>query len=112
MIELLPDTAGGPHPVSPARIGLSSTKRPGRPPTGGLRVAERLLDLALASTALCLALPLLGLFGPILLAAQGILGYLGQASVASDFVDQYVVGGDIYTLLDDLTEDSSLTAAS
>lgn len=71
MIELLPDTAGGPHPVSPARIGLSSTKRPGRPPTGGLRVAERLLDLALASTALCLALPLLGLFGPILLAAQG-----------------------------------------
>jgi hypothetical protein len=50
--------------------------------------------------------------GPVLLAAQGILGYLGQAGVASDFIDQYAAGGDIYTLLDDLTEDSSLTAAS
>lgn len=71
MIESLPDTAGGPYPVAPARIGLSSAKRPVRHPTGGRRVAERLLDLALASTALCLALPLLGLFGPLLLAAQG-----------------------------------------
>jgi hypothetical protein len=50
--------------------------------------------------------------GPILLAAQGFLGYLGQAAVASDFVAEYTAGGDIYTLLDDLTEDSTLTTAA
>jgi hypothetical protein len=50
--------------------------------------------------------------GPALLALQGILGYFGQAQVASDFVNQYVAGGDIYTLLDDLTEDSGLSTAA
>lgn len=50
--------------------------------------------------------------GPVLLALQGILGYFAQVGVASDFIDQYAVGGDIYTLLDDLTDDSSLSAAA
>jgi hypothetical protein len=50
--------------------------------------------------------------GPILLAVQGVLGYLGQQAVASDFVAQSVAGGDIYTLLDDLTDDSSISAAA
>jgi hypothetical protein len=50
--------------------------------------------------------------GPALLAVQGILGYLGQQAVASDFVAQYAAGGDIYTLLDDLTEDSSISSAA
>ena len=46
--------------------------------------------------------------GPVLLALQGILGYFGQSELASDFVDSYVAGGDVYTLLDDLTDDSTL----
>ncbi len=50
--------------------------------------------------------------GPVLLAVQGVLGYLGQQAVASDFVAQSVAGGDIYTLLDDLTDDSSISAAA
>ena len=50
--------------------------------------------------------------GPALLAVQGVLGYLGQQAVASDFVAQYTAGGDIYTLLDDLTEDSSISSAA
>lgn len=50
--------------------------------------------------------------GPLLLALQGLVGYFGQAEVASDFVDRYAAGGDIYTLLDNLTDDSSLTTVS
>jgi len=50
--------------------------------------------------------------GPGLLALQSVLGYFAQVGVASDFIDQYAVGGDIYTLLDDLTDDSSLSAAA
>jgi len=44
--------------------------------------------------------------GPILLALQGIFAWIAQTSVASDFVAQSGAGGDIYTLLDDLAEDS------
>ncbi len=50
--------------------------------------------------------------GPVLLALQGVLGYFGQQEIASDFVNSYVAGGDIYTLLDDLTEDSTLSTAA
>jgi hypothetical protein len=50
--------------------------------------------------------------GPALLAVQGVLGYLGQQAVASDFVAQSAAGGDIYTLLDDLTENSGLNSAA
>lgn len=71
MIEVLPGKADGPHPTDLVRIDSGFTKRPDRRPRGDRRVAERLLDLALASTALGLALPLLGLVGPILLATQG-----------------------------------------
>ena len=45
--------------------------------------------------------------GPLLLAAQSIVLWVAQAQVASDFVDQVGAGGDIYTLLDDLIEDST-----
>ena len=44
--------------------------------------------------------------GPILLALQGIFAWIAQTPVASDFVAQAGAGGDIYTLLDDLAEDS------
>jgi hypothetical protein len=44
--------------------------------------------------------------GPLLLAAQGIVGWVAQTSVASDFVDRAGDGGDLYTLLEDLAEDS------
>ena len=44
--------------------------------------------------------------GPILLAAQGVFAWIAQTSVASDFVAQSGAGGDIYTLLDDLAENS------
>ena len=37
---------------------------------------------------------------------------LGQVQLASDFVDQYVAGGDIYTLLDDLIDDSTLNQSA
>ena len=50
--------------------------------------------------------------GPVLLALQRVVGYFAQVGVASDFVAQYAAGGDIYTLLDDLTDDSSLSAAA
>jgi hypothetical protein len=44
--------------------------------------------------------------GPLLLAAQGIVAWIAQTQVASDFVAQADGGGDLYTLLDDLAEDS------
>jgi hypothetical protein len=44
--------------------------------------------------------------GPILLAAQGAIAWVAQTQVASDFLAQADTGGDIYTLLDDLVEDS------
>jgi hypothetical protein len=45
--------------------------------------------------------------GPVLLAAQGAIAWVAQTNVASDFVAASGPGGDIYSLLDDLVEDSS-----
>jgi hypothetical protein len=45
--------------------------------------------------------------GPVLLAAQGVVAWIAQGQVASDFVAQAGPGGDIYTLLEDLIDDSS-----
>jgi hypothetical protein len=46
--------------------------------------------------------------GPTLLAIQGMLGWAAETSVASDYVAQAGRGGDIYTLLDDLADNSTL----
>ena len=46
--------------------------------------------------------------GPILFAAQGVLIAIAQTQVASDFVAQSGASGDVYTLLDDLIDDSTL----
>lgn len=45
---------------------------------------------------------------PLLLAAQSILLYVGQDQLSSDFVATAGSGGDIYSLLDDLAEDSTV----
>jgi hypothetical protein len=45
--------------------------------------------------------------GPVLLAVQGAIAWVAQTNVASDFVAASGPGGDIYSLLDDLVEDSS-----
>jgi hypothetical protein len=54
--------------------------------------------------------PMLGFvfIGPVLLAVQGLISWAAQASVASDFVDKLGPGGDIYTLLDHLINDSTV----
>lgn len=54
--------------------------------------------------------PMIGFvfIGPLLLAIQVIFVWVGQTQVASDFVTQAAVGGDIYNLLDDLVEDSTV----
>jgi hypothetical protein len=44
--------------------------------------------------------------GPVLLAAQGAIAWVAQTQVASDFVAQAGPGGDVYSLLDDLVEES------
>ena len=46
--------------------------------------------------------------GPLLLAVQGIVAWVAQTGVASDFVSGAGAGGDVYTLLDDLVEDSTV----
>lgn len=50
--------------------------------------------------------------GPVLLAVQQVAGYIYQQSIASDFLAQVGAGGDIYTLLDDLIDDSTLAQFS
>jgi hypothetical protein len=45
--------------------------------------------------------------GPVLLGVQGIIAWIAQTAVASDFVAQVGRGGDIYTLLDDLINDNT-----
>jgi hypothetical protein len=45
--------------------------------------------------------------GPVLLAVQGAIAWVAQTNVASDFVAAAGPGGDIYSLLDDLVEDST-----
>ena len=54
--------------------------------------------------------PMIGFvfIGPILYAIQTLLVAVAQTQVASDFVGQLAPGGDIYTLLDDLIDDSTL----
>jgi hypothetical protein len=53
--------------------------------------------------------PMIGFvfIGPILYAVQSLLVAFAQVGVASDFVAQVGPGGDIYTLLDDLLDDST-----
>ena len=46
--------------------------------------------------------------GPLLFAVQSIVFALANVSLASDFVDQAVAGGDIYNLIEDLSEDSTI----
>jgi hypothetical protein len=46
--------------------------------------------------------------GPLLLAVQGLVAAIAQDRVASDFVAQSGPGGDVFTLLDDLAEDSAI----
>jgi hypothetical protein len=46
--------------------------------------------------------------GPLLLAAQTVIKAIAQVQLASDFVAGSTAGGDIYTLLDDLIDDSTL----
>jgi hypothetical protein len=46
--------------------------------------------------------------GPLLLAVQTVIKAVAQVQLASDFVAQSTAGGDIYTLLDDLIDDSAL----
>jgi hypothetical protein len=46
--------------------------------------------------------------GPLLFAVQTVVKAVAQVQLASDFVDQSAPGGDIYTLLDDLIDDSTL----
>lgn len=45
--------------------------------------------------------------GPILLAAQGLVAVVARRGIASDFVAQAGAGGDVYTLLGDLIDDSA-----
>jgi len=124
--------------VAPLYIGslflVTSTVSFGGLPTEQLRVADEssgVLILASAMSAvaaLLLSIPLLYLFkaaqgrservntamigfvfiGPALLALRSVLSAISQSQIASDFVAQSTVGGDIYTLLDDLAEGSTL----
>lgn len=91
---------------------------------GAVILAAGLRGLALAA----MAIPLLYLFraaqarsarvnapmigfafiGPLLFAAQSLISAIAQTQVASDFVGRVGAGGDIYTLLDDLSDDSTL----
>jgi hypothetical protein len=48
--------------------------------------------------------------GPILLAAALVISALAQRQVAADFVAESAGSGDVYTLLDDLIDDSSLAS--
>jgi hypothetical protein len=50
--------------------------------------------------------------GPGLLAVQAVTAYFGQAQVSADFTEQFAAGGDIYTLLDDISEESTLTTVA
>jgi hypothetical protein len=50
--------------------------------------------------------------GPILLGAQAILSWIAQSAVSEDFVAMAGAGGDIYTLLDDLTDESSILSVA
>jgi hypothetical protein len=44
--------------------------------------------------------------GPLLFGLQGVVAWIAQTTVASDYVDQVGAGGDIFNLLDNLQSDS------
>jgi hypothetical protein len=124
--------------IAPLYIGslfiLTSAVTFGGLPTEQLRVAEEnsgalLISSAMnALAALLICPPLLYLFraaqarsdrvsqamigfvfiGPLLLALRSVLSAISQSQIASDFVAQSAPGGDIYTLLDDLAEGSTI----
>jgi hypothetical protein len=50
--------------------------------------------------------------GPAAFAAQMVLSYAASTQLASDFLAQASSGGDIYTVFDDLRDDSSLLISS
>ena len=113
---------------------LTSTVTFGGLATEQLRVADAnagvlmLSSLLNALAALLMCIPLLYLFkaaqarsdrvsqamvgfvfiGPVLLALRSLLSAVSQNQIASDFVAQASPGGDIYTLLDDLAEASTV----
>lgn len=113
---------------------LTSTVTFGGLATEQLRVADAnagvlmLSSLLNALAALLMTIPLLYLFkaaqarsdrvsqalvgfvfiGPVLLALRSLLSAVSQNQIASDFVAQASPGGDIYTLLDDLAEASTV----
>lgn len=47
--------------------------------------------------------------GPLLFAVQSIVFSISKVSLASDFVTQAVAGGDIYNLLEDLSDESTIS---
>ena len=124
--------------VAPLYIGslfiLTSTVTFGGLPTEQLRLAEEnsstliLSSVMNALAAALMCIPLLYLFkaaqarserissamvgfvfiGPLLLALRSLLSAISQDQIASDFVAQSGPGGDIYTLLDDLAEGSTI----
>ncbi len=47
--------------------------------------------------------------GPLLFAIQSIVFSISKVSLASDFVTQAVAGGDIYNLLEDLSDESTIS---
>lgn len=113
---------------------LTSTVTFGGLPTEQLRLAEENSSALLLSSAMnalaaaLMCIPLLYLFkaaqarservssamvgfvfiGPLLLALRSLLSAISQDQIASEFVTQSAPGGDIYTLLDDLAEDSTI----
>ncbi len=113
---------------------LTSTVTFGGLATEQLRVADAnagvlmLSSLLNALAALLMCIPLLYLFkaaqarsdrvsqamvgfvfiGPVLLALRSLLAAVSQNQIASDFVAQASPGGDIYTLLDNLAEASTV----
>jgi hypothetical protein len=124
--------------IAPLYIGslfiLTSSVTFGGLPTEQLRVADENSGALLVSSAmnalaaLLICPPLLYLFraaqarsdrvsqamigfvfiGPVLLALRSVLSAISQSQIASDFVSQSAPGGDIYTLLDDLAEGSTV----
>jgi len=48
--------------------------------------------------------------GPVLFGAWVLVSNIAQSQIAQDFVAQAAVGGDIYTMLDNLADDSSLAS--
>ncbi len=48
--------------------------------------------------------------GPILFGAWVVISNIAQTGIAKDFVEMAVAGGDIYTLLDNLADDSTLAS--